>query len=257
VPRCAHSLCSACAEKIMRRHGGRFVCPLCREPSDAPALASELRWADGSSKGTRVIGSWGTKVTAVVEAVLGLPVGDKCLIFSQWDDLLALIARALHDNGVRHGRLQGRQTLDAELYAFRHSAEVRALLLPLRSGANGINLVEAQHVMLVEPLIERAVEAQAIGRIHRMSQTRETTVHRFVVCDTIEETIFGLRKAGAATECASPAVTDGSGAEGSAAPGSHCARAAAQAGGSPSKRKRKVEESKVLSWDTVQALFSS
>ena len=155
---------------------------------------------------------------------------------------------------MRHGRLQGRQTLDAELYAFRHSAEVRALLLPLRSGANGINLVEAQHVMLVEPLIERAVEAQAIGRIHRMSQTRETTVHRFVVRDTIEETIFGLRKA---TECASPAVTDGNGAEGSAAPGSHCARAVAQAGGSPSKRKRKVEESKVLSWDTVQALFSS
>ena len=257
VPRCAHSLCSACAEKIMRRHGGRFVCPLCREPSDAPALASELRWADGSSKGTRVIGSWGTKVTAVVEAVLGLPVGDKCLIFSQWDDLLALIARALHDNGVRHGRLQGRQTLDAELYAFRHSTEVRALLLPLRSGANGINLVEAQHVMLVEPLIERAVEAQAIGRIHRMSQTRETTVHRFVVRDTIEESILGLRKAGAATESATPAVTDGSGAEGSAAPGSHSARAAAQAGGSPSKRTRKVEESKVLSWDTVQALFSS
>ena len=53
---------------------------------------------------------------------------------------------------------------------------LRALLLPLKSGANGINLVEAQHVFLVEPLIETAVEAQAIGRVHRMSQLKPTTV---------------------------------------------------------------------------------
>ena len=68
VPKCAHSLCTPCAEQIMRRHGGKFVCPLCREEGPA-AMASELRWADGSSAGSCVKGSWGTKVTAIVEQV--------------------------------------------------------------------------------------------------------------------------------------------------------------------------------------------
>ena len=47
------------------------------------------------------------QVTAVVEAVLGLPDGAKCLVFSQWDEMLSLVAKALDANGVAHRRLQG------------------------------------------------------------------------------------------------------------------------------------------------------
>ena len=108
----------------------------------------------------------------------------------------------------------------------------------------------AQHVFLAEPLLERAVEAQAIGRVHRMSQTRPTVVHRFVMRDTIEESILGLRQASAdaAADAAADDATDPTsparGASGSAA------------AGSPNKRQRRAEESKLLSWETVQALFS-
>ena len=35
------------------------------------------------------------QVTAVVEAVLALPEGAKCLLFSQWDEMLTLLAKAL------------------------------------------------------------------------------------------------------------------------------------------------------------------
>ena len=107
-------------------------------------------------------------MTSIVEEVQRLPAGEKCLIFSQWDDMLSLIGRALRENGVEYRRLQGRASLDSALHGFRQSAEVRALLLPLKSGANGINLVEATHVFLAE----QAVEAQAIGCVHRMSRVR-------------------------------------------------------------------------------------
>jgi hypothetical protein len=60
------------------------------------------------------------------------------------------------------------------------------LLLPLKSGANGLNLIEANHVVMVEPLLNVGVEHQAINRVHRIGQTRETHVHRFLVEDTIE-----------------------------------------------------------------------
>lgn len=85
--------CSQCAEKIMQMRSGRFICPMCNELA-ALSHASGLQWLDGSCAGSNVKGSWGTKVTAVVEEVLKLPEGDKCLVFSVWDDMLSLLEKA-------------------------------------------------------------------------------------------------------------------------------------------------------------------
>ncbi len=53
-------------------------------------------------------------------------------------------------------------------------------------------MIEAQHVILVEPLLDPAVEAQAIGRIHRIGQTRSTYVHRFIVEQSVEQNVARL-----------------------------------------------------------------
>lgn len=58
---------------------------------------------------------------------------------------------------------------------------VQVLLLLIQHGANGLNLLEAQHVVLVEPLLNPAAEAQAISRVHRIGQENRTIVHRFMV----------------------------------------------------------------------------
>lgn len=44
-------------------------------------------------------------------------------------------------------------------------------------------------MFILEPLLNAAVEAQAVNRVHRGGQNRPTTVHRLVVRDTIEEAI--------------------------------------------------------------------
>ena len=163
VASCGHTICSTCADAIRRRRRDRFVCPLCQQQGEL-RLASALRCDDGSSANSCVEGSWGTKATAVVEKVLELPPGDKALVFSQWDPMLALLSKALEANGVEHRRLVGLSDLEVHLEAFRKQPGVRALLMPLRSGANGITLTVAQHVMIVEPLINTALEAQVRSR---------------------------------------------------------------------------------------------
>lgn len=59
---------------------------------------------------------------------------------------------------------------------------VQVLLMLIQHGANGLNLLEAQHVVLIEPLLNPGAEAQAISRVHRVGQEQRTFIHRFMVC---------------------------------------------------------------------------
>ncbi len=77
--------------------------------------------------------------------------------------------------------------------------------MPVTSGAHGLNLVEANHVLLVEPLLNPAQELQAIGRVHRIGQKRHTTVHRFLIRNTIEERMHKMLRSVNTKACISSA----------------------------------------------------
>jgi E3 ubiquitin-protein ligase SHPRH len=47
-------------------------------------------------------------------------------------------------------------------------------------------------VFLCEPLINTALELQAIARVHRIGQHRETTVWMYLVSDSVEESIYDI-----------------------------------------------------------------
>lgn len=72
---------------------------------------------------------------------------------------------------------------------FRKLSHVQVLLLPLSLGAEGLDLTNACHIFLLEPLLNIQQEEQAINRIDRLGQTRKTCVHKYVLLDTIEENI--------------------------------------------------------------------
>ena len=69
-----------------------------------------------------------------------------------------------------------------------------AFLISLKAGGVGLNLTGADTVILVDLWWNPAVEAQAIGRAHRMGQERNVEVYRLITRGTIEEKIQELQE---------------------------------------------------------------
>lgn len=175
-------------------------CGLCR----ALIPLNEITYVDATNIKTEeseinVVGSHSTKIAAIVRKLLVIRAQDptaKCLIFStvflslvfntfilnscfivKWVDVLWIVGRALDDNGISHCALLSSKG-PQELTKFKTDPSVVALLIPVNSGANGLNLTEATHILLVEPILNPGNELQAIGRIHRIGQTKPTFVHK-------------------------------------------------------------------------------
>ncbi|XP_025060638.1 E3 ubiquitin-protein ligase SHPRH isoform X2 [Alligator sinensis] len=135
-------------------------------------------------------GSHSTKVEAVVRTLKKIQCKDpgaKSLVFSTWQDVLDIISKALYDNNMVFAQINGISKFQENLSAFKYDPKINILLLPLHTGSNGLNIIEATHVLLVEPILNPAHELQAIGRVHRIGQTKPTIVHRFLIKATIEE----------------------------------------------------------------------
>jgi SNF2 family DNA or RNA helicase len=66
------------------------------------------------------------------------------------------------------------------------------MLLSLRAGGTGLNLVAANHVVHVDRWWNPAVEAQATDRAFRIGQTRQVQVRKLVCVGTVEERVDEL-----------------------------------------------------------------
>ncbi|HEY0192716.1 MAG TPA: C-terminal helicase domain-containing protein, partial [Kofleriaceae bacterium] len=136
-----------------------------------------------------------SKLERLLEA-LGDAVADghRALVFSQWTSLLDLIEPHLTAAGIRYNRLDGTTTDRAGVVAtFQAEDGPSVMLLSLKAGGTGLNLTAADHVFLIDPWWNPAVEDQAADRAHRIGQDKSVMVYRMVARDTVEERILELQ----------------------------------------------------------------
>jgi len=137
--------------------------------------------------------------------------GHKALVFSQWTSLLDLTEPHLAAAGVAHLRLDGQTRDRAEVVRrFQEDERVPVLLVSLKAGGVGLNLTAADHVFLLDPWWNPAVEDQAADRAHRIGQRRPVMIYRLVAVDTVEERIVALQQR--KRELAAAALGEGAGA---------------------------------------------
>ena len=119
--------------------------------------------------------------------------GHKALVFSQWTSLLDHVEPGLRERGISWLRLDGSTRNRGEVVdRFQSEGAEPVMLLSLRAGGTGLNLTAADHVFLLDPWWNPAVEAQAADRAHRIGQERPVVVHRLIARNTVEEGILAL-----------------------------------------------------------------
>jgi superfamily II DNA or RNA helicase len=121
--------------------------------------------------------------------------GHKALVFSQWTSLLDLVEPHLRTAGIRFTRLDGTtQDRAGAVRQFQDDDGPPLMLVSLKAGGTGLNLTAADHVFLLDPWWNPAVEDQAADRAHRIGQDRPVMVYRMVAKDTVEERILALQE---------------------------------------------------------------
>ncbi|KAK0105181.1 hypothetical protein ONS95_004422 [Cadophora gregata] len=120
----------------------------------------------------------------------------KTIIFSQFVSLLDLLQVPIDQKKWKCLRYDG--TMSAELRndainRFTDSKEHNIMLISLKAGNAGLNLVAASQVIILDPFWNPYIEMQAVDRAHRIGQQNKVEVHRILIEGTVEDRIIDLQ----------------------------------------------------------------
>jgi E3 ubiquitin-protein ligase SHPRH len=106
----------------------------------------------------------------------------------RYQDFLSTLAVAFDRHHIGYASIDKQNGISK----FKEDPSVECFLLHARAHSSGLNLVNASHVFLCEPILNTALELQAIARVDRIGQQHETTVWLYIVQGTVEESIYNL-----------------------------------------------------------------
>ena len=138
-----------------------------------------------------------TKIDAILKVLIkNQKAGLKTIVFSQFTNSLSLLENGLSKINLKFIRFDGTLSSVQRSQALSNfkATNVSILTASLRATATGLNIVEASEIVFFDQWWNPTVEDQAIARVHRIGQTRQVGVTRFVVKNTIEEAILKIQQ---------------------------------------------------------------
>lgn len=122
--------------------------------------------------------------------------GQKTIVFSQFVSLLDLLHVPIEQNGWECERYDGSMSAEARndaITRFTDKPSCKMMLISLKAGNSGLNLVAASRVIILDPFWNPFIEMQAVDRAYRIGQQREVQVHRILIKSTVEDRIIELQ----------------------------------------------------------------
>jgi len=123
-----------------------------------------------------------------------LEEGRRILVFSQFTRMIALIEAELDSSNIAYTKLTGQtRNRDEAIERFKNGT-VDVFLISLKAGGVGLNLTEADTVIVYDPWWNPAAESQAADRAYRIGQDKPVFVYKLITENTVEEKILLMQE---------------------------------------------------------------
>ncbi|MCR5078894.1 MAG: DEAD/DEAH box helicase [Bacilli bacterium] len=135
-------------------------------------------------------------VTSLAETAIAS--GHKLLIFSSFTKVLENMELALRECDIDSRTISGSTPAQERLLLaeeFNSTDHFKVMLVSLKAGGTGLNLIGADIVIHLDPWWNPAAEEQATDRSYRIGQTRPVSVYKLVCHNSIEEKVLILQEA--------------------------------------------------------------
>ena len=122
--------------------------------------------------------------------------GHRFLVFSQFVSALNIVKDELDKMGIKYFMITGDTPAKERLRIcneFNQNEEYQLVLISLKAGGTGLNLVGADVVIHLDPWWNYSAQNQASDRAHRIGQTRTVEVIKLIAENSIEERVVNLQ----------------------------------------------------------------
>ena len=123
--------------------------------------------------------------------------GHKVLVFSSFKMVLLHLGELLGKENITFDFITGDTSAQNRLQlakTFNQDENPKVMLISLKAGGTGLNLIGADIVLHLDPWWNLAAEDQASDRAYRIGQNRKVTIYKVVIKDTIEEKVLALQE---------------------------------------------------------------
>lgn len=139
-----------------------------------------------------------TKLKMILKAIHDMQKDypdDKMIIFSHFTSFMDVITVALERYNIENLRIDGSMSLtnrNSTIRLFQTNPNIKVVLASKTATGVGLNLTAANHVLVVDPWWNPAIEEQAVHRCYRIGQKKPVFVTRFLISDTIEQYCYEI-----------------------------------------------------------------
>lgn len=206
MSKCDHVFCTECLLLRFREAvdgdtvAARIPCPVC-----ASVISYKSIFKKHTMTSTERIAVYkknefelSTKLRMILRSIYEMQKhhpDDKMIIFSHFTSFMDVITVALDRYKINCLRIDGTMTLsnrNSTIQHFQTNKNVKVILASKTATGVGLNLTAANHVLVVDPWWNPAIEEQAVHRAYRIGQKKPVYVTRFIISDTIEQYCFEI-----------------------------------------------------------------